>query len=107
MEDWLNTITRDFQDLTSLEQIAQTLKDGVETQRKADEGTSSASPMIIHVGGFERKKGVWLPYVWHITNTHSLGRFAYLNVDKTYTCTEHMYGPFKDVAPSEVRKVLK
>lgn len=107
IEKWLESIKPRFSGLSTLEQIATKLKDEVETQRKIDEGTGQASPMIIHVGGFEKKNDFLLPYVWHITNMHSLGKFGYLNFDKTYTSTEQMYGSLKDVHPSEVRKVLK
>ena len=105
--DWLGSIRQDFQTLTSLEQIAQTLKCKVETQRNVDEGTDSAEPLIIHVGGFEQRDGIWLPFVWHITNVHRLGLYGYLTWDKTYTCTEHLYGPLKGVHPTEVKRLLR
>lgn len=107
IKDWLNSIQHDFQFLTSIEQIAKTLKDKIEAQRNIDEGTNPASLLIIHLGSFERQNGVWLPFVWHITNTHSLGRYGYHDVNKNYTCVEHMYGPLKDVNPTEVRRFLK
>ena len=106
IEDWLASIHQDFQTHTSLEQVAQALKTKVETQRNIDEGTGSAEPLIIHIGGFEQREGVWLPYVWHITNVHKLGLYGYLTWDKTYTCTEHMYASLKDVHPIEIRRFL-
>lgn len=106
VEEWLNTQSPDFSGITSLEQIAQKLKSKVEAQRRIDEGSGSAQPMIIHLAGFEQKNGYWLPYVYHITNVGSIGRFGYLNPQKDYGCTEHMYGPLKNVDPSEVRKFL-
>lgn len=106
IENWLQGVLGDFQNLTTLEQMAQELRNRVETQRRIDEGTRPADAMIIHLGGFEQRNGNWMPYVWHITNAHRLGQFSYLDIDKNYTCTEHIYGPLKDIDPTEVRKLL-
>jgi len=106
IETWLQTIQEHFQNLKTLEQIAQELKTRIETQRAIDEGSNPADALIVHVGGFEQRNGIWLPYVWHVTNTHRFGRFGYLDIDKNYTCIEHMYGPLKGIDPSEVRLLL-
>lgn len=106
IENWLQSIHSDFENFTSLGQIAQDLRTRIETQRKADEGSDPAAGMIVHVGGFEQRDGIWLPHVWHITNTRGTGLYGYLDFNKVYTCIEHMYGPLKEIHPSEVRKYL-
>ncbi len=107
VENWLQSIQADFQKLPTIERIAQELRTRIEAQRMADEGNNPADAMIVHLGGFEQQNGIWLPFVWHVTNTHRLGRFGYLDIDKNYSCTEHMYGPLKDIDPSEVQKLLE
>jgi hypothetical protein len=103
---WLQSIQGDFRNLTTLEQIAQELRTRIETQRAIDEATNPADAIIVHIGGIEQHNGIWLPYVWHVTNTHKFGKFGYLDIDKKYTCIEHMYGPLKEIDPSEVRRLL-
>lgn len=107
VEKWLDTLTEEFQHKTSLEEIARGLTTRIQAQRAKDEGINPAEPMIIHIGGFEKKDGFWLPYVWFIRNTHGFGQFGYLDFRKEFSCSEEFWNYFKDVDPSEIRKVLK
>ena len=107
IEEWLNTLTEEFRQKTSLEEIAKDLNARIQEQRSKDEGTNPATPMIIHLGGFEKKDGLWLPYIWFIRNTHKPGQFRYLDFRKEFSNTEEFWKYFKDVDPTEIRKVLK
>ena len=109
VENWLQSIRLEFEKMSSIEHVAQELRCRIEAQRKADEGDNPSVAMIVHLGGFEQRNGIWLPFEWHVTNTHKLGRFGYLDIDQNYTCTEHMHGPLsplRGIDPSEVRKLL-
>jgi hypothetical protein len=107
MHEWLATLAKDFQGKQSLEEIAGELKERVQSQRLKDEGTEPASPLIIHIGGFEKNNGFWVPHIWHIGNTHNSGRFGYLDIRKDFFCRERFWHYFEETDPSEIRKVLK
>jgi hypothetical protein len=93
IEDWLKTLTKEFQQ-TSLEGIAKGLNERIQQQRSKDEGVNQAEPMIVHIGGFEKVDGFWLPYVWFIRNTHGFGQFGYLDFRKDYSCSEEFWTYF-------------
>jgi hypothetical protein len=107
MHQWLNSIKREFRALTTIEEIAQSLKNKVQEQRSRDEANGSAEPLIIHLGGFEKRDGYWAPVVWYIRNVYKYGRFGYLDFRKEFECSETFWPYFKDVDPSEIRKDLK
>jgi hypothetical protein len=89
MDDWLDSIKDEFANKTSLEEIAQSLHGKIQSQRAIDEGDNPAEGLIIHVGGFERKNDIWLPFVWHISNAYKLGKFGYLpDFRKRFVCSE-------------------
>ena len=107
IEEWLNTQTKEFETKKSLEEIARELQKKVQDQRAKDEGAKPPIPMIIHIGGFEKKNERYVPYVWHIGNTYKLGRFGYLDFRKEFFCSEQFWEHFKEVDRAEIRKVLK
>ncbi|MCF7887062.1 MAG: hypothetical protein K9L71_01440 [Candidatus Omnitrophica bacterium] len=84
IHEWLATLTDEFNQEKSLRDIAETLNNKVQEQRKKDEGQSPAQPLIIHIGGFEKKEGHWIPEVWHIRNVYKLGQFGYLDFRKYF-----------------------
>ena len=108
IEHWLHSIQSEFANISSLEEIAQELRTRIETQRSADEGSNPAQGMIVHVAGFEKQDGIWLPHVWHVTNTPGIGLYGYLDFNKNYTCIEHMYlgEPLKGIHASELQRYL-
>lgn len=107
MHEWLSTLTEEFRSKTSLKDIVVELNNKVKTQRIIDEGNSPAQPLIIHIGGFEKKDNYWIPQVWFIRNVYEHGQFGYLDIRKEFDCDDAFYKEFKDVHPSEIRKVLK
>ena len=78
MEEWLDTHREEFEAKESLERIARELEKKVQAQRLKDEGNRPPEPLIIHIGGFEKKDNWWVPYVWCIRNVYRHGRFGYL-----------------------------
>ena len=48
-KNWIEEFITDNPNFSSLEQISLKLKDKVEKQRRIDEGTNKAEPMIIHL----------------------------------------------------------
>jgi hypothetical protein len=90
-----------------LEGIAKGLNERIQQQRSKDEGVNQAEPMIVHIGGFEKVDGFWLPYVWFIRNTHGFGQFGYLDFRKDYSCSEEFWKYFPSVDPSEIQRLLK
>ena len=107
MHQWLATLTAEFKLKSSLQEIAHDLKNRVESQRGQDEGDKPAQPLIIHLGGFEKRDDCWVPYVWYIRNVYAHGRFGYLDCRKEFDSAEAFWPSFEDVHPSEIRKVLK
>ncbi len=107
MHEWLATLTEEFKSKKSMNDIANDLNGKVQKQRIQDEKNSPTQPLIIHVGGFEKKDNFWVPQVWHIRNVHKLGRFGYLDIRKEFSCDDQFWEHFKSVHPSEIRKVLK
>jgi hypothetical protein len=109
MIEWLATIRDDFRGTDSLEAIAEALHRRVQRQRDEDDAHKSPEPLIIHIGGFERKNGFWIPLVWVIRNTHKMGRFDYLDITHEFCCTEVFWANnlVKDTDASEIRRFLK
>jgi hypothetical protein len=109
MRDWLAAIKDSFRDIDSLEAIAGELHKKVQMQRDKDDAHKSPEPLIIHIGGFEKKDGFWVPVVWVIRNTHKTGRFGYLDIRHEFCCTEvfRTNDLVKDIDASEIRKSLK
>lgn len=107
IHEWLVTLTQEFESKTSLEDIVNELKNKVQIQRNKDEGNNPARPLIIHIGGFEQKDGYWIPQVWYIRNVYKLGLFGYLDFRKEFDCADAFNEEFKNIHPSEIRKVLK
>jgi len=107
VEEWLESIRGEFKNIVGLENIANELKERVQRQRMIDECGGSPNPLIIHIGGFEKKGGYWVPYVWHIRNVYNLGKFNYLDFRKEFICNEEIWNYFKDIDLSEIQQVLK
>lgn len=110
MDEWLDSIKDEFASKTSLEEIAQKIHQKIQLQRAEDEGINPAKGLIIHLGGFERRNDIWLPFVWHISNAYKLGKFGYLpDFRKTFVCSEAFWNWAKpyEIDPSEVRRILR
>lgn len=107
IHEWLATLTEEFTSKKSLKDIANDLNREVQKQRIQDEKDGPTQPLIIHIGGFEKKDNYWIPQVWHIRNVYKLGQFGYLDFRKEFYFDDQFGEHFKDVHPSEIRKVLK
>ena len=109
MMEWLTTLQNDFVQMQSLEEIAQELYKRVQEQRDEDDKNKQPEPLIIHLGGFERRDGFWVPVVWHIGNVYKLGRYGYLDVRRQFYKNEAFWtnNQIKEVDPSEIRSFLK
>ncbi len=107
LHEWLESQANDLQSLGSLKEISNLLKERIETQRREDEGSEPAEPLIIHIGGFEEREGHRVPVVFYIANVYGLGRFGYLDFRKEFECSEQFSRHFGDIHPSEIRRVLK
>jgi hypothetical protein len=107
MHEWLDTLTEEFKSKTSLNDIVNELKSRVQIQRIKDEGNCPPQPLIIHIGGFQRKDSYWVPQVWYIRNAPKHGLFGYLDLRKEFDCADAFHEKFADCHPSEIRKVLK
>jgi hypothetical protein len=85
------------------------LRRRVQDQRIIDEGNDLPQPLIIHLGGFEERKGTRVPVVWVIRNTHKHGPFEYKDFRKEFECVEAFWGKeaFSDTDPQDIRRVLK
>ena len=82
------------------------LKEKVQAQRIIDEGKTPAQPLIIHIGGFERKGNYQVPYVFHIRNVYKVGHFGYLDIRKEFDCRDQFWPQFEETHPSEIRRLL-
>ncbi|MDH4238544.1 MAG: hypothetical protein OEW48_03170 [Phycisphaerae bacterium] len=107
IHQWLATLTEEFKSKTSLKDIVNELRSKVQIQRNKDEGNNPAQPLIIHIGGFEKKGSHWIPQVWYIRNVYKLGLFGYLDFRKEFDCDDAFCEEFENIHPSEIRKVLK
>jgi hypothetical protein len=107
MHEWLGKRQTKYRKKASIEQIARGLAKEIQSQRSKDECKSAAGGLVVHIGGFERRNHHWVPVVWYISNIHKPGRFGYLNITKEFLASEEFWSYFKDVDPSEIRKVLK
>jgi len=111
MIEWLREQQHEYEEIDSLEQIAQRLHQRVQEQRNIDDTQKLPEPLVIHLGGFEKKNGIWIPMVWHIGNMHKLGRFDYLDTRHEFFCREEFWAneTIKNAVldPSEVRRFLK
>ena len=93
----------------SLQELAFTLRDEVENRRKIDEGSSEAEPLIIHLGGFEKRGKYWVPEIWFIRNVYKLIDGEYDDFRKEYQCSEELWKPeyFGYTTPENIRSELK
>lgn len=108
MDKWLYSIKNKFETKASLGEIAQEFQKEIQEQRLRDEGDNPAQPLIIHIGGFEKKSDIWLPNVWHIGNVHKLGLYSYMDFRKEFYCKEVLWSQFEEkIDPKEFRKFLK
>lgn len=107
IHEWVQEFIEEFKDFSSFEQLSKELSGRVEKQRKIDEGNNPAQPLIIHVGGFEKREGFMVPIIWFIRNTYKLGRYGYKDFRKEFKYTEEFWGKFKDTSPDEIKKVLR
>jgi len=107
MHEWLDSLPKEFKTKSSLKDLANHLNIKVQEQRSKDDKDGTPQPLIIHVGGFEKKDGYWIPQVWHIRNVYKLGQFGYLDFRKEFYCDDQFAEHFKGVHSSEMRKVLK
>lgn len=107
IHEWLATLTEEFKTKKSLQQLSVDLNTKVQEQRSKDDKGKSPEPLIIHIGGFEKKDGCWIPQVWHIRNVYKLGQFGYLDFREEFFCDDQFAEHFKDVHPSEIRQVLR
>jgi len=87
-DEWLYEFIGDNLEFQSFREMAFSLSGKVQEQRYLDEKGSSAELLILHLGGFEKREGVWVPSIWHIRNTHGTGANEYLDVKKDFLCTE-------------------
>lgn len=107
IHEWILKFIDEFKDFSSFEEVSKELSSRVETQRKIDEGNKLASPLIIHLGGFEERERAMVPVIWVIRNTHKLGRYEYKDIRKDFECKEAFWEFFPDTYPDEIRKLLK
>ena len=105
--EWLKSLTEEFKSKTSVKEIANHLKIRIQEQRSKDEMGGKTFPLIIHIGGFEKKDGYWIPQILVVRNVYGVGQFGYLDLRKKFSCVDVFTEKFKDIHPSEIRKVLK
>lgn len=107
MHEWLAAERNEFAGVASLSELVPKLRDLVQQQRSSDEGGEPAKALIMHVGGFTRVAGFWVPEIWYIRNTHKHGMFGYLDIRKDYSAADAFCESFAGVDPSEIRDALR
>jgi len=107
IHEWIQKFIEEFRDFPSFEELAKELSCRVEKQRKIDEGANLPELLIIHLGGFEERKGTMVPVVWVIRNTHKDGHYEYKDIRKEFECIEAFWKYFPETDPDEIRRALK
>jgi hypothetical protein len=69
-DEWLYDFIGNHLKFDSFATLAESLRQSIEHQRRIDEGNDAASPLIIHLAGFEEREGIQVPAVWVIRNEH-------------------------------------
>lgn len=103
-DEWLYNFIGDnidFQDFTIL---SEKLRKQVEDQRRIDEDNRTAEPLIIHLGGFEKRSDSYVPVIWHIRNCYALNNLGYRDFRKEFQCSEafHVHPDFINIAPRDI-----
>jgi len=110
MDEWLKLFIKEYEDFNSFEVLAKELCCRIEKQRRIDEGSNSPVPLIIHLGGFERRNGFEVPVIWFIRNVYGMGKFDYRDFRKEFQYSEEFWNMFPkaygEVFPEEIRKIL-
>ena len=111
MDEWLynfigrNYVFDNFQDLAIL------LKDEIQHQRTKDEGVNESEGLIIHLAGFERRDGFYVPVVWFIRNYEGMDETTgcYLNPRKEFAVSEELWHEnyIEGSTPATIRSYLK
>ena len=105
-DEWLYDYIGEHLDFADFATLAQDLSDRIEAQRRSDEGSGEPVPLILHLGGFEIRDGVYVPVVWHIRNAHGMAGDQYTDICKKFRCTEALWTYFSHVSPAEIRDRL-
>jgi len=105
-DEWLYDFIGDHLTFSNFADLSESLRASVEKQRSIDERGSEARPLIIHLGGFEKRDGVNVPVIWYIRNTYSVGEDLYGGVRKEFEHSEEFWRYFPDSSPREIRANL-
>ena len=106
-DEWLYDFIGRNQDFDSIDNLAHTLSDEVERQRRKDEGGKAPELLIIHLAGFEERYSYQVPFVYFIRNAWDWdNRIGYSDIRKEYQCNDHFWRYFENTAPSQIKKAL-
>ncbi|MEP7341527.1 MAG: hypothetical protein ABI977_27595 [Acidobacteriota bacterium] len=69
-DEWLYDFIGENINFDNFTGLAESLRRGVEDERRKDEGEENPRALIIHLAGFEEREGIQVPAVWVIRNDH-------------------------------------
>jgi hypothetical protein len=102
-DEWLYDFIGDNLNFSNFEALSESLRSQVEEQLRIDEGNNERQPLIIHLGGFEKRDDVPVPVIWYIRNTYGLGPLGYKEVRKEFHHSEEFWRVFSNVSYHEIR----
>jgi hypothetical protein len=104
--EWLYDFIGGHLTFSSFEALSDSLRSEVEKQRRIDEGEDEPEPLIIHLGGFEKRDGVLVPVIWYITNARKNSSKGHVHFRKEFQHSEEFWKYFKGVGPREIQSHL-
>jgi len=104
--EWIYNFIGNHIEFKSLDELARELKEEVCKQRIIDEGDSGPRILIIHLAGFEKKDGFYIPLIYYVRNSYKLTKSGYSDIRKEFQYSEEFWNYFPSIPPDEIKKVL-
>jgi len=92
-DEWLYRFIGQHLDFATFEDLAESLRAEIEQQHRIDEGHNPPEPLIVHLGGFEKREAHQVPIVWYIRNSYQLENGEYKDIRKEFQKTEEFWQP--------------
>jgi len=104
--EWLYNFIGNNLTFSNFEELSESLRLQVESQRRIDEGANESDPLLIHLGGFEEQDGVQLPVIWFVRNAWGYEQ-GYTDIRKEYQRSEEFLNVYSTFTPEQIRPTLE
>jgi hypothetical protein len=104
--EWLYNFIGRHIEFNNLAYLAEELNKEVYNQRIIDEGDTDPQILIIHLAGFEKENGNYVPLIYYIRNSYQLTKNGYSDIRKEFQCSEEFWKYFPEVPKDKIKDNL-